>query len=75
MTREAGADVELVCVFLSPSTTPKLSDIYSLYTMVVDEIIKLFDHSVWSLRDIVRVTELVKLRSYMKRAKGFNNYF
>lgn len=47
--------------FLSPSTMPKLSDVYSLHVVIIDEMIKLFDKSVWSLRDIVRVTELNRL--------------
>ena len=60
----------LQILFLSPSIIPKLSDIYSLHTLVIDEIIKLFDKSVWSLRDIVRVTEMVKLPSYDRKKKG-----
>lgn len=54
----------LQTLFLSPSMIPKLSDIYSPHVLVIDEIIKLFDRSVWSLRDIVRATEMVKLPSY-----------
>ena len=54
----------LETLFLSPWTTPKLSDLYSLHVLVIDEIIKLFDTSVWSLRDIVRATEMVKLPTY-----------
>ena len=54
----------LQTLFLSPSTLPKLPDIYSPHVLVIDEIIKLFDRSVWSLRDIVRATEMVKLPSY-----------
>ena len=54
----------LKTLFLSPSITPKLSDLYSPHVLVIDEIIKLFDTSVWSLRDIVRATEMVKLPSY-----------
>lgn len=62
--------------FLSPSTTPKLSDIYSLHMVVIDEVIKLFDKSVWSLRDIVRVTELVMLPNCRTRKrKAINNHF
>ena len=53
--------------FLSPSTTPKLSDIYSPHVLIINEIINLFDRSVWSLRDIVRATEMVKLLSYATR--------
>ena len=60
----------LQTLFLSPSITPKLSDIYSPHVLVIDEIIKLFDKSVWSLRDIVRVTEMVKLPSYDRKKKG-----
>lgn len=41
--------------FLSPSTTAKLVDSYSLGVVVSDEIIKLFDKTVWSLRDVVRL--------------------
>ena len=54
----------LQTLFLSPSIMPKLSDIYSPHVLVIDEIIKLFDRSVWSLRDVVRATEKVKLPSY-----------
>ena len=50
--------------FLAPSLAPNLSDIYSPHVLVIDEIIKLFDRSVWSLRDIVRATEMVKPPSY-----------
>ena len=66
----------LKSLFLSPSTTPKLSDIYSLHMLVIDEIIKLFNRSVWSLRDIVRATEMVKLPSYAigKRELANNNF-
>ena len=60
--------------FLSPSTTPKLLDVYLLHVVVIDEIIKLFDKSVWSLRDIVRVTELVMLSNCSTRKrKAINN--
>ena len=54
----------LQTLFLSPSIMPKLSDVYSPHVLVIDEIIKLFDRSVWSLRDVVRATEKVKLPSY-----------
>ena len=45
--------------FLSPSAPPKLLDVYSIHMIVIDEIIQLFDASVWSLRDIIRIIELV----------------
>ncbi len=62
--------------FLSPSTTPKLFDVYSLHVVVIDEIIKLLDKSVWSLRDTVRVTELVMLPNYPAgKPKAVNNHF
>ena len=62
--------------FLSPSTTPKLFDVYSLYVVVIDEIIKLLDKSVWSLRDTVRGTELVMLPYYPAgKPKAVNNHF
>ena len=62
--------------FLSPSTTPKLFDVYSLHVVVIDEIIKLVDKSVWSLRDIVRLTELVVLPNYSTgKTKAVNNHF
>ena len=54
----------LQTLFLSPSIMPKLLDIYSPHVLVIDEIIKLFDRSVWSLRDVIRATEMVKLPSY-----------
>ena len=61
-------------LFLPPSIIPKLSDIYSPHVLVIDEIIKLFDRSVWSLRDIVRATEMVKLPSYATgKRKVINN--
>ena len=47
---------------------PKLADIYSLHALIIDEIIKLFDKSVWSLwsvRDVIRKVELVRLGSYL----------
>ena len=58
----------LKTLFHSPSITPKLSDLYSPHVLVIDEIIKLFDTSVWSLRDIVRATEMVKPPSYAREA-------
>ena len=66
----------LQTLFLSPTIMPKLSDIYSPHVLVIDEIIKLFDRSVWSLRDVIRATEMVKLPSYMtgKRKAVDNNY-
>lgn len=57
----------LQALFLSPSKTLDLSDIYSPHLVIVDEIIRLFDISVWSLRNIVRTTELVRL---LRRLKG-----
>ena len=36
----------LQTLFLSPTIIPKLSDMYSLHVLVIDEIIKLFDRSV-----------------------------
>lgn len=66
----------LQILFLSCSTMSKLSDIYSLHVLVIDEIIKLFDKSVWSLRDIVRVTDMVRLPSYLTgKRKAINNYY
>ena len=55
-------------LFLSPMIMPKLSDIYAPHVLVIDEIIKLFDRSVWSLRDVVRATEMVKLPGWKKKA-------
>ena len=55
----------LQTLFLSPSIMPKLLDIYSPHVLVIDEIIKLFDRSIWSLRDVIRATEMVKLPSYV----------
>ena len=44
--------------------------------VVIDEVIKLFDKSVWSLRDIVRVTELVMLPNCPTgKIKAVNNHF
>ncbi len=55
---------------------PKLSDVHSLHGVIIDEIVKLFDKSVWSLRDIVRVTELVMLPNYPTgKRKAINNQF
>ena len=66
----------LKSLFLSPSIIPKLSDIYSLHMLAIGEIIKLFNKSVWSLRDIVRATEKVKLPSYaIGKRELANNYF
>ena len=65
----------LQTLFLSPSIMPKLSDIYSPHVLVIDEIIKLFDRSVWSLRDVVRATEKVKLPSYITgKREAVDNY-
>ena len=62
--------------FLSPSTTLKLFDVYSLHVVIVDEIIELFDKSVRSLWHIVRVTELVVLSNYSTgKIKAVNNHF
>lgn len=58
----------LQMIFLSPSS-PKLPDIYSLHAVIVDEIIKLFDKSVWSLRDVIRKIEMVRLDSYPLRTQ------
>ena len=64
----------LKTLFLPPSITPKLSDLYSPHMLVIDEIIKLFDASVWSLRDIVRATEMVKMPSYATgKSEAANN--
>ena len=55
---------------------PKSSDVYSLHVVIIDEMIKLFDKSVWSLRDIVRVIELVMLPNYPTgKRKAINNHF
>lgn len=65
----------LQTLFLSPSIIPQLSDMYSLHVLVIDEIIKLFDKSVWSLRDIVRVTEMVKQPSCLTgNRKAIDNH-
>ena len=65
----------LKTLFLSPSIIPELSDIYAPHVLVVDEIIKLFDRSVWCLRDLVRATEMVKLPSYAPgKREAINNY-
>ena len=66
----------LKTLFLSPLITPKLSDIYSPHVLVIDEIIQLFDRSVWSLRDVVRATEMVKLPSHLisERTAANNNF-
>ena len=56
--------IRLRTIFLSPST-PKLPDIYSLHAVIIDEIITLFDKSVWTLRDIIRKIELVEPGSYL----------
>ena len=62
-------------LFLSPLIISNLSDTYLLYILVIDEIIKLFDRLVWSLRDIVRATEMVKLPSFTTGKKEvINNY-
>lgn len=58
----------LQTIFLSPSS-PKLPDIYSLHAVIIDEIIKLFDKSVWSLRDVIRKIEVVRLDSYSLRTE------
>lgn len=58
----------LQMIFLSPSS-PKLPDIYSLHAVIIDEIIKLFDRSVWSLRDVIRKIEVVRLDSYPLRRR------
>lgn len=66
----------LQTLFLSPSTAPKISDIYWLHAVIIDEIIRLYDKSVWSLRDIIRVTELVMLRrSTTGKTKVIDNIF
>lgn len=66
----------LQTLFLSPSTTPRLSDIYSLHLVVIDDIIDLYDKSVWSLRDIVRMTELVEpSRVRSRKRTTINNHF
>lgn len=56
--------IRLQKIFLSLST-PKLPDVYSVHAVIIDEIIMLFDKSVWSLRDIIRKIELVKPGSYL----------
>lgn len=65
----------LQTLFLSPSIIPQLSDMYSLHVLVIGEIIKLVDKSVWSLRDIVRGTEMVRLPSCLTgKRKATNNH-
>ena len=66
----------LKTLFLPPSVTTKLPDIYSPHLLVIDEIIKLFDRSVWSLRDVVRATKTVKLpRKATGKTKAANYNF
>ncbi len=38
-------------------------DHYSMHVLIVEEIVNLFENSVWALRDLVRRIEMVKLRS------------
>ena len=62
--------------FLSPSTMPKLSNVHSRHVVIIDDVVKLFDKSIWSLQDIVRVTELVMLPNYpIGKRKASNNHF
>ena len=39
------------------------ASIYALHVNIIDEILKLFDTAVWSLRDIIREVELVDILS------------
>jgi hypothetical protein len=39
----------------------KFYDPYALHVAIIDEILALFDYSVWSLRDLIRDIELVKM--------------
>ena len=36
---------------------------YSLHAMIIDELLKLYDTAIWSLRDVIRGVELVYLSS------------
>ena len=44
---------------VSASTKAKLWHIYSIHSLIVDEIVWLYDRAVWSLRDGVRELEMV----------------
>lgn len=46
-------------LLVSASTNAKLSHIYSIHSIIVDEIVWLYDRAVWSLRDGVRELEMV----------------
>ena len=48
---------------LSKQEQTALLDIYSLQVIILDELIQLFDKSVWAIRDAVRNVEKVNLNS------------
>ena len=47
----------------SSSRTLDSASIYALHVIIIDEILKLFDTAVWSLRDTIREVELVDILS------------
>jgi hypothetical protein len=46
-----------------PAQSPDVHDHFSIHTSLTYEIIKLYDFSVWALRDAIRDIELVDLQS------------
>lgn len=44
---------------LSSSWTLDSTSVYSLHTIIIDELLKLYDTAIWSLRDVIRELELV----------------
>ena len=59
---------------LSPSVIIDFQDIYSFHSLIVDEVIKLFDRSVWSIRDSVRKTEKVAPFSFLLRKSNLTDH-
>jgi hypothetical protein len=45
----------------SSPVKPDLSEAYSMHVLIVQEVINLFDGSVWALRDAIRSIEMVRL--------------
>lgn len=39
------------------------ASIYSLHIIIIDEVLKLFDTAIWSIRDVIRKAELVDISS------------
>ena len=50
------------------------NDAFALHVPLMDQIINLYDHSVWSIRDLIRRVEKVSQRSVFADQNGLADY-